>query len=86
MGNPYLDLPWKSEGNGAHWKSLSGSATEIRWRRRPWEILISISCGNPRAMALMGNPCLNHPWKSEGDGAHGKPLSGSAMEIRWQYH
>ena len=56
MGNPYLDQPWKSEGDGAHGKSLSLSAMEIRLLWRAWEIFIRISDGNQRAMERMENP------------------------------
>ena len=39
VGNLYLDQPLRSEGDGSHQKSLSGSAMEIRVQWHPWEIL-----------------------------------------------
>ena len=61
--SPYLDQLWKSEGDGAHAKSLSRSSMEIRRRWRAWEILIGIGHGNPRAMARMGNPYPDQIWR-----------------------
>ena len=55
MRNPYLDQPRRSEGNGSHEKSLSGSATEIRGRWCPWEILIWFA-----ATEILGLYC---PWE-----------------------
>ena len=86
MESPYLDRSCKSEGDGAHEKSLSESAVKILGRWRPWEILFQISHGNPRATVRMGNPYQDQPSKSKGDGApraweilirisHGNPLA-----------
>ena len=36
-------------------------------------------------MALMENPYLYQPWKSDCYGGHGKSLSGLAMEIRGRW-
>ena len=43
MGNPHVDQQRRSEGDGAHGKSLSGSATALGGRWCPWEILIWIA-------------------------------------------
>ena len=66
-----------TQQNRNHPECREKVAKETLRRWRPWEILTSIIHGNPRAMAPIGhgNPYLDQPWKSEGDGAHGKSLS-----------
>ena len=82
IGNPFPYQPWKSEGCGAYGKSLLALAMEIIGLWRAWESrLLATSHGNQRAMVRMRNPSRDQPWKSEGDGTHGKSLSRSNVEI-----